>query len=125
MSEHATRLAERLAERIGRQEAVVAVLGMGYVGLPLALAFAERGFLVLGFDTDAAKVEALKSGRSYIGHLAVDRVAAARAAGRLAATADAARLVEADALLICVPTPLTAGREPDLSYVETTAEAIA
>ncbi|MGH9465057.1 MAG: nucleotide sugar dehydrogenase, partial [Thermoanaerobaculia bacterium] len=121
MSEHA----DRLAERIARQEAVVAVLGMGYVGLPLALAFAERGFLVLGFDTDAAKVEALKGGRSYIGHLAAERVAAARAAGRLAATADAARLAEADALLICVPTPLAAGREPDLSHIEATAETIA
>jgi UDP-N-acetyl-D-glucosamine dehydrogenase len=121
MNEQAT----RLAERIPRREAVVAVLGMGYVGLPLALAFAERGFLVLGFDTDPAKVEALKAGRSYIGHLPSDRVAAARAAGRLAATGDPARLADADALLICVPTPLAADRRPDLAYVEATAEAIA
>ncbi len=117
--------AVRLAERIARHEAVVAVLGIGYVGLPLALAFAETGFWTLGFDTDPAKVEALEAGRSYLGHLAADRVAAARAAGRLAATGDPARLAEADALLICVPTPLAAGRRPDLTCVQATADTVA
>ncbi len=120
-NEHAVRLARRIDER----QAVVAVLGLGYVGLPLALAFAEGGFQVLGFDIDGRKVEALEAGRSPIGHLEARRVAAARAAGRLEATTDASRLAAADALLICVPTPLAPGRRPDLSAVEATAAQIA
>ncbi len=117
--------AGELRSRIESREARVGVIGLGYVGLPLALAFAARRFSVLGFDVDAEKVAALEAGESYIRHLDGGRVAAAVAAGRLAATADFSRLGEPDALLICVPTPLTAGRDPDLSFVLATAEAIA
>ncbi|MGH7587766.1 MAG: nucleotide sugar dehydrogenase [Gemmatimonadota bacterium] len=105
-------------------EALVGVVGMGYVGLPLSLAFAERGFRVLGFDVDPTKVEALSRGESYISHLDGGRVQEAVREGRLAATGDFERLSEPDAILICVPTPLTPHREPDMQYVERTIEQI-
>jgi UDP-N-acetyl-D-glucosamine dehydrogenase len=114
-----------LADRIARREATVAVVGLGYVGLPLVKVFLARGFRVLGFDTDASKVAALKAGRSYIRHIPAAEVAAMNATGRFDATADMARLGEPDAILICVPTPLTRHREPDMTYVVATAEAIA
>ena len=120
-SPHAASLAARIADRA----AIVSVIGLGYVGLPLARAFVESGFSVLGFDTDPAKVEALASGRSYIRHIGADSVAAMIASGRFEATSDPARLASADALLICVPTPLTRHREPDMTYVVATAETIA
>ena len=97
------------------------VLGLGYVGLPLALTFVEKGFKVVGFDVDASKVSALSRGESYIRHMDGGRLKAAIATKRLSATADFARLSEPDALLICVPTPLTPQREPDMSYVVSTA----
>jgi UDP-N-acetyl-D-glucosamine dehydrogenase len=100
------------------------VIGLGYVGLPLSLTFAEAGFRTLGFDTDPAKVAALDAGRSYIGHLDSGRIAAAIASGRFAATSDLNRLGEPDAILICVPTPLDDRHEPDLRYVEATTSAI-
>ena len=115
----------QIVERIGRRELKVGVLGLGYVGLPLALAFAEGGFRVLGFDVDSNKVAELNSGRSYIEHLEADRVAEAVAAGVLEATAELDRLGEPDALLICVPTPLTRYRDPDLRFVESTGREIA
>ena len=114
-----------LSERIERREALIGVVGMGYVGLPLALTFAERGFAVLGFDIDAEKIAALERGESYIKHLDPTRVGAAHASGRFRATVDFARLAEPDAVLICVPTPLTPQREPDMSYVESTGRAVA
>ncbi|MGQ0627627.1 MAG: nucleotide sugar dehydrogenase [Phycisphaerales bacterium] len=115
-----------LAQRIADRSAVVAVIGMGYVGLPLARAFVDGGLRVLGLDVDPAKVSALNEGRSYLNHLGAGFVAAMRAGGRFEATLDEARLAEADAVIICVPTPLTAGSfEPDLSYVERTTEAVA
>jgi UDP-N-acetyl-D-glucosamine dehydrogenase len=103
--------------RIERHEAVVGVIGLGYVGLPLALVFAEAGFPVLGFDSDAAKIEHLDGGRSYIAHIDGNRVSAAVAGGRFTATGDFGRLRECDAILVCLPTPLGSHREPDLSYV--------
>jgi UDP-N-acetyl-D-glucosamine dehydrogenase len=106
-------------------EAKVGVIGLGYVGLPLALAFAERGFPTLGFDIDPSKVEMLERGECYIEHIAAARVAKARKAERLWATVDFGRLDECDAIVVCVPTPLTAQREPDLSYVRITCEQIA
>ncbi len=112
-------------ERIEGRQARVGIIGMGYVGLPLAWTFADAGFSVLGFDIDPAKVEALQAGRSYIGHIPSEVIAGMREAGRFDATADFARLAETDAILICVPTPLTRSREPDMSYVEGTAGAIA
>jgi UDP-N-acetyl-D-glucosamine dehydrogenase len=114
-----------LADRLARRDATVGVIGLGYVGLPLVRVFVARGFRVLGFDTDAAKVAALKAGRSYIRHIPAADVAAMNATGRFDATADMARLGEPDAILICVPTPLTRHREPDMTYVVATAEAIA
>jgi UDP-N-acetyl-D-glucosamine dehydrogenase len=113
-----------LLERIGRKEARVGVLGLGYVGLPLALSFAEGGYEVLGFDVDPEKVRRLAAGSCYIDHLDAERLLRAVAAGSFSATADFDRLAEPDALLICVPTPLDRYREPDLSYVESTAGAI-
>jgi len=110
-------------EKCESRKAVVGILGLGYVGLPLALRFAEAGFPTLGFDIDPAKVEALNEGRSYIKTVGAERVRAGRAKG-LIASADFALAAEADALIICVPTPLTRSREPDLSFVIGTVESI-
>lgn len=115
----------RLRERIDSRSAVVGVVGLGYVGLPIALAFEEAGFPVLGFDVDPEKPAALQRGESYIRHLDERRVAAALQRGRFSATADFYRLSDCDAILICVPTPLGPGRQPDLSHIRRTAEAIA
>ena len=114
----------RLERLLADGTATVAVLGLGYVGLPLALTTAERGFQVLGFDTDEAKVESLNAGRPYLRHVAADRLLDLLAARRFTASADFARLAEADVIAICVPTPLTPQREPDLRYVAGTAEVI-
>jgi UDP-N-acetyl-D-glucosamine dehydrogenase len=103
----------------------VAIIGLGYVGLPLCLAFADAGLATLGVDTDATKIAELRAGRSYIKHVASGRVAAAVTAGRFLCTTDFGELGTARAILICVPTPLTPHRVPDLSYVVATAEAIA
>lgn len=102
-----------------------APIGLGYVGLPLALAAAEAGYTVLGFDADPDKVARLEAGESYLEHIPAAAVARARASGRFAATADFDRLVEAEVIAICVPTPLGRHREPDLSFVEGTARQIA
>ncbi|MFB3880145.1 MAG: nucleotide sugar dehydrogenase [Armatimonadota bacterium] len=117
-------LAPTLLERIETREATVGVIGMGYVGLPLAMLLARTGFAVTGFDVDRRKVDELTAGRSYIKHIPADAVGELIAEGSLTASHDFARLAEPDAILICVPTPLTANREPDLSYVTGTAEAI-
>jgi UDP-N-acetyl-D-glucosamine dehydrogenase len=117
--------AERLAAAIAARTATVGIVGLGYVGLPLALTFAERGFPVLGFDVDGSKVDRLGAGESYIEHVPAARIGAMAAAGRLEATADFDRLAEADAVLLCVPTPLTPQREPDMSYVVATVRAVA
>jgi len=101
----------------------VGIIGLGYVGLPLALRFSEAGSQVLGFDIDASKVQTLMAGRSYIRHIGDAAVAEARGQG-MSATADFARIAEVDAILICVPTPLDRYREPDLSFVVSTVEAI-
>jgi UDP-N-acetyl-D-glucosamine dehydrogenase len=114
-----------LKERIARHDYTVGVIGMGYVGLPLVLRFGEVGFPVLGFDIDPAKVKQLNDGVSYIEHVATDRVSRLVAAKRFEASTDVERLAEADAVIICVPTPLTAHREPDLQYVEKTTDAVA
>jgi UDP-N-acetyl-D-glucosamine dehydrogenase len=103
----------------------VAVIGLGYVGLPLCLAFARNGAAVLGVDVDPLKASALSAGHSYIKHIPNAAVAEARQGGKFEATTDFKRLRDADAILICVPTPLTTNRVPDLSYVENTARSIA
>ena len=111
--------------RIEHREAVVGIIGQGYVGLPLGLVFHEAGFRVIGFDVDPAKIAALTRGESYIKHIGVDRVAGAFSGGRYQATSDFDRLRECDAILICVPTPLGEHREPDNSYIHSTAREIA
>ena len=113
-----------LANRIRGRTALIGIIGLGYVGLPLARVFSARGFRVLGFDTDPNKVEKLRSGESYIGHIASEIVREMRQ-NRFDPTSDPARLGEADVVIICVPTPLTEAREPDLTYVVKSAEAIA
>jgi len=119
INQHAAALVERFASRT----ALVGVIGLGYVGLPLALRFSEAGFRVLGFDIDATKAAAIASGRSYLLHIPDGAVAAARGRG-LDATTDVSRLAEADAIVLCVPTPLTPSREPDLSFVINTVESL-
>jgi UDP-N-acetyl-D-glucosamine dehydrogenase len=114
-----------LRARIESGGARVGIIGLGYVGLPLARAFVERGVAVLGFDTDPAKVDRLARGESYIGHIGDDVIRSMRAGGRFDATGDFSRLAEADAVVICVPTPLTEAREPDLAYVVASARAVA
>jgi UDP-N-acetyl-D-glucosamine dehydrogenase len=118
-----TACAVSLLERFTNRTARVGVIGLGYVGLPLALRFSEAGFRVIGFDIDQAKADAINSGRSYFLHIPDAAVAAARAR-RFEATTRVSRAAEADALIICVPTPLTASREPDLSFVISTVESI-
>lgn len=117
--------AEELARRIRQGEAKVGVVGLGYVGLPVALTFISSGLAVLGFDVDGKKIESLAAGRCYITHLDEAVVAAAVAASKLEATADFSRLGEPDVVIICVPTPLTPQREPDLSYVLATVRQLA
>jgi UDP-N-acetyl-D-glucosamine dehydrogenase len=114
-----------LRARIEAKQAKVGIIGLGYVGLPLARAFVDRGVAVLGFDTDPAKVARLARGESYIGHIEHAVVASMKAGGLFDATDDFGRLDEPDAVIICVPTPLDEAREPDLGYVVASSRAIA
>lgn len=116
---------QRLHDAIDRRAANVGIIGMGYVGLPLALAFAENGHTVLGFDINEALVARLGRGESHMRHMDPDRVRRVVEGHRLDATTDFDRLGEPDVLLIAVPTPLTRQREPEMSYVADTAAAIA
>jgi UDP-N-acetyl-D-glucosamine dehydrogenase len=113
-----------LLQRLRSREALIAVVGLGYVGLPLSLTLVESGFRVLGLDIDPDKVKALQMGRSYIEHIDVQRVASAWSAGRLEASLDFQRATEADALILCVPTPLGPHREPDLGFIRGALEAL-
>ncbi|MFI5397428.1 MAG: nucleotide sugar dehydrogenase [Candidatus Binatia bacterium] len=130
--ERTPQMSNDLIDKFQRRQAVVGVIGLGYVGLPLVATFCEAGFATIGFDVEASKVEALAHGRSYIRHVPSSRLASLVRREPLAAgqsgfypTTDYALLTRCDAILICVPTPLTENREPDLSYVVNTAEAIA
>ena len=116
---------QELLQKIRENEATVGVIGLGYVGLPLIDAFLSSGAKAIGFDVDPEKVERLNAGESYIKHISSDDVAQWRSSSRFEATTDMSRLKEPDALLICVPTPLTDSRNPDLTYVESTTRAIA
>lgn len=117
--------ADQFIASVKDRSAVIGVIGLGYVGIPLALTALRRGFRVVGFDIDADRVAQINAGTETIKHIPMDDVVAAREAGRFEATADFSRLCEPDALLIAVPTPLSRHREPDLSYVRRTTEAIA
>src|SRR5262249_43148449 len=116
--------AEELCSRLALRTARVGIVGLGYVGLPLAETFAWAGYPVLGFDSDPHRVARLRRGESYIGHISDDRVADMVATGRFDATCDPRQFAEMDAIIICVPTPLTDAREPDLSYIVSTGESI-
>jgi len=115
---------ERKPEFFLGKELRVGIIGCGYVGLPLALRFAEAGHRALGFDTDPAKVEKLNAGQTYIQHVPAEKIQQCLNCKHFAATTEFGRLREVDAMLICVPTPLDPRREPDLSYVEQTARSI-
>jgi UDP-N-acetyl-D-glucosamine dehydrogenase len=112
-----------LKRRLASEQAVVGVIGLGYVGLPLGLTMAEAGKRVVGLDVDGSKVEKLGAGQSYIRHIEAERIVKAR--GRFRASTDFSELGSCDAIIVCVPTPLSEGREPDLSYVAATAQTIA
>ena len=114
-----------LEAAIEGKTAKVGVIGLGYVGLPLVKAFNQAGFRTLGFDVDRAKIDRLNAGQSYIGHIPSSMIAELVASERFVPTSDMGRLDEADAVLICVPTPLSDSRDPDLSYVISTAKAVA
>ncbi len=117
-------LADQLHSRIQLRTARIGVVGLGYVGLPLAETFAWGGYPVVGFDIDDDKVQKLMAGQSYIGHISSERISELVGTGRFHATTDPACFVEDDAIIICVPTPLTETREPDLSYIVATARLI-
>ncbi len=120
MSDNAKSVIDRLESR----EAVIGILGMGYVGLPLAVAAFQAGYRVLGFDVDDAKIEALNAAKSPIERVPDSLLATMREGDRFHVTSDFSQTVECDALVICVPTPLSKHREPDLTYVLQTVEAI-
>ncbi len=114
-----------LLSRIEQRQAVVAVIGLGYVGLPLVHVFINAGYRVLGYDIDQRKIEQLNAGQSYIGHIPAEWLTSWLKTERFCATADTQRLAAADAIVICVPTPLSASRDPDLTYVVATVQQIA
>ena len=113
-----------LKDKIRDRKARIGVIGLGYVGLPLAVEFAKKGFDVTGFDVDTSKVSEINAGRSYILDVKTDEVASSVAAGRLRATTDMSQLRDMDAIDICVPTPLRKTKDPDLSYVVKAVDAV-
>jgi UDP-N-acetyl-D-glucosamine dehydrogenase len=113
-----------LHSKISDRQALVGIIGLGYVGLPLAEAFHRAGFRILGFDIDQSKIDMLARGENYIKHMGQDVTKSFKASGRFSATTDFARLKEADVIIVCVPTPLGKHREPDLSYVVRSGEDI-
>jgi UDP-N-acetyl-D-glucosamine dehydrogenase len=119
------KLHEQLLQKIEQKNAVVGVIGLGYVGLPLILCFAEKGYRSIGFDIDTKKTGALMRGESYIKHIPRERIQKAVNGGLFTAVADFAQAKECDAILIAVPTPLNKNREPDVQYIVSSSEAIA
>jgi len=120
----ANRSPDQLKKKIQQRQARIGIIGLGYVGLPLALLFSEQKFAVTGFDIDQRKVDTLAQGDSYIYRISAEEIQKAKAQG-FSATSDYAKLVEMDAVIICVPTPLNQYHEPDLSYITDTTHAIA
>src|SRR5580704_11882279 len=113
-----------LKTRIDAREAKVGIIGLGYVGLPLALLYSEQKFEVTGFDIDQKKIDTLDSGGTYIFRITPEEIAAAKANG-FKATANYSQITAMDAIIICVPTPLNEYHEPDLSYITNTARSVA
>jgi UDP-N-acetyl-D-glucosamine dehydrogenase len=118
-------LQDELIQKIEQKKAVVGVIGLGYVGLPLILCFAEKGFKSIGFDIDTKKTEALMRGESYIKHIPAERIQKAVQSGLFTATTNFTHASECDAILIAVPTPLSKNREPDVQFIVASCEAIA
>lgn len=116
---------DQLIQKFEDKSAVLGIIGLGYVGLPIVLETTETGFKTIGFDIDTKKVDSLMQGKSYIHHIPSEKIKTLKDGGLFEATDDYSRLPEADALIICVPTPLNEYREPDLSAVDATADAIA
>ena len=116
---------DRLVRKFADADAVIGVIGLGYVGLPVAKLFSDRGFEVYGFDIDEAKPESLRRGEPYIKHVSIEGIPERMREGRFHATTDFSLVSHVDALIICVPTPLTRHREPDLSAIEQTGRTIA
>lgn len=117
--------ASDLARTFQSRDATVAVVGLGYVGLPTVRAFHDAGFRVIGYDIDLTKIERLSRGEAYLKHLGEGWIAALSKSPRFRPTADPAMLTEADAIMLCVPTPLDESRQPDLSFVERSTEMVA
>lgn len=115
----------QLLERLTNETAIIGTIGLGYVGLPLCIASVSKGLTTIGFDIDQAKCDALSAGQSYLKHISSDKIAGIIASGKFEATSDFDRVDEPDILVICVPTPITQHREPDLSFLIKTTEAIA
>jgi UDP-N-acetyl-D-glucosamine dehydrogenase len=122
--EQEDQMKEQIINKIKTKDALIGIIGLGYVGLPLALRFVEAGFRVRALDIDRTKVDMLNRGQSYIKHIGTNKVSGACSTGRFEATADFSRSSETDALILCVPTPLGKHQEPDLSYVIATFESI-
>ncbi|PIE46276.1 MAG: UDP-N-acetyl-D-glucosamine dehydrogenase [Gammaproteobacteria bacterium] len=114
---------KNLIDRLESKKAIIAIVGLGYVGLPLMLRYSDVGYKVIGFDIDQDKVDALTKGESYIEHIPADKIQAANQKG-FEATTDLYHIAECDAIILCVPTPLNKYREPDISYVINTTNAI-
>src|SRR5271170_233883 len=116
---------QELLSRLQNKKSIIGVLGLGYVGLPLVRAFSRGGLRCVGFDVDPAKIKKLLAGQSYIKHIPSSYIRELLDEQRFDATTDFTRLKQCDALIICVPTPLTKNRDPDMTYVVKTAETIA
>lgn len=110
--------------KLEKKTATIGVVGLGYVGLPLVLAYARAGFKSIGFDIDSSKIDHIHAGTSYIKHIPSDQITGARTSGKLDATTDFSRIKECDAIILCVPTPLDEHFEPDLSYVTDTLDSV-
>lgn len=115
----------KILKKIENKSAVIGIIGLGYVGLPLALEYAIKGFRTIGFDIDERKIPILNAGKSYIKHIKEDKIQKTVKSRKFIATADFSRLPEADAIIICVPTPLNEHREPDMTYIENSGKIIA
>ena len=118
------KLADQTLEKIENGSALIGVVGLGYVGLPLILGFVSRGFQVMGIDIDRKKIDSLRAGESYIEHIPSGPIAEAVESGKLEVTTDFSEASRADALIMCVPTPLDQHFEPDLSFVLSTMESL-
>ncbi|MEK6320709.1 MAG: nucleotide sugar dehydrogenase [Acidobacteriota bacterium] len=118
------RMSEEILNKLNERRAVVGVIGLGYVGLPLAVEFARGGLKVIGFDVDPSRVDAINKGRSYIPDVPTEMVAALVERGKFSAATDFSHLAETDAVIICVPTPLRKTKEPDISYILAAAEQV-